>query len=114
MEKVTGSSGPSPLQTEMPEAKETGIAVVTPKHADIVSEPAKPYDSEQHRDWVRATATFSSVALLSVTILGALCMTIATGVWANAKDLVQLALPAETGLMGSVVGFYFGSHKANE
>ncbi len=29
--------------------------------------------------------------------------------WPNVKDLIQLLITAETGLMGAAVGFYFGA-----
>jgi hypothetical protein len=32
-------------------------------------------------------------------------------VWANTKELLQLLLPAVTALLGSAVGFYFGTQK---
>jgi cation transporter-like permease len=31
--------------------------------------------------------------------------------WAEVKELLQVILPAETGLLGSALGFYFGSHQ---
>ena len=31
------------------------------------------------------------------------------GKWEDAKDLIEILLPAVTALLGSVVGFYFGS-----
>jgi hypothetical protein len=30
------------------------------------------------------------------------------GVWTNARDYLQVAVPAVTGLLGSAMGFYFG------
>lgn len=29
--------------------------------------------------------------------------------WASAKEWLQVVLPAETGILGSALGFYFGS-----
>lgn len=31
--------------------------------------------------------------------------------WSTMKELLQIVLPAETGVLGSAVGFYFGSKK---
>ena|SRR5258705_7786631 len=31
--------------------------------------------------------------------------------WTNMKELLQILLPAETALLGSAVGFYFGSQQ---
>lgn len=31
--------------------------------------------------------------------------------WAEVKELLQVLLPAETGLLGSALGFYFGQSK---
>ena len=34
--------------------------------------------------------------------------------WAAVKDLLQILLPAEMGLLGSAAGFYFGSRIGNQ
>ena len=37
----------------------------------------------------------------------------ATAQWTQTKEMLQIILPALTGLLGSVIGFYFGSGAAN-
>lgn len=62
------------------------------------------------RDWVRAVTNFSFLGIFAVTIILSFCAAIWRGSdWTNVKDLLQLLLPAETALLGSAVGFYFGS-----
>lgn len=34
--------------------------------------------------------------------------------WSNTKELLQILLPAETALLGSAVGFYFGARTASD
>jgi hypothetical protein len=34
--------------------------------------------------------------------------------WGDVRDWLQVVLPAETGLFGSVLGFYFGSHERSD
>jgi hypothetical protein len=56
---------------------------------------------------------FTFVIILFVTIIWAF-IDAAGPAWKQAKDLLQLLLPAETALLGSAVGFYFGTRKSSE
>jgi hypothetical protein len=51
---------------------------------------------------------FTFVIILLVTIIWAF-IDASGSHWGNAKELLQLLLPAETALLGSAVGFYFGT-----
>jgi hypothetical protein len=46
--------------------------------------------------------------LLAVTLLLPFAF-VAGGHWDAVKELLQIAVPAEVGLLGAAVGFYFGS-----
>lgn len=48
-----------------------------------------------------ATATFACFAAVFASATG----------WANVKSLLELLLPVETSLLGTAVGFYFGTKK---
>jgi membrane protein YqaA with SNARE-associated domain len=37
-----------------------------------------------------------------------------TATWENTKELLQIVLPIETGLLGSVVGYFFGKGRDQE
>ena len=65
------------------------------------------YDPEPRRDWVRAGITFGLVIAFMVVIGFALYST--HGDYEKTKDMLDKLLPALTGLIGSALGFYFGS-----
>lgn len=76
--------------------------------------PTQTYNPEQQHDVVRTIITCSFIFIFGLTILASFAIVIwFNSNWASAKELVQLLLPAETALMGSAIGFYFGSQKAN-
>jgi len=80
---------------------------------DIVSaEP--PLRSAQARlgmqELVRSSLAFALFILLGGTIWAAFAH-VGHSDWAQTKDLLLLIVPAETGLLGSAVGFYFGSRR---
>ena len=59
---------------------------------------------------VRSLLAFTFVIILVLTIVFAF-QNVGGPNWANTKELLQLLLPAETALLGSAVGFYFGSRR---
>src|SRR6266496_3196825 len=69
----------------------------------------KGYDRQRSFDRVRGTTTYISVGIFALTVLLAFIAIFFSSSWANAKELLQLIIPAETALIGSAVGFYFGS-----
>ena len=71
-----------------------------------------PEDSD-----VRLLLAFGFSALFGVTIIIALILPFLPGrdaaaTWTTLKEVLAVLLPAETGLLGSILGFYFGT-KAN-
>ena len=65
------------------------------------------YDPEPRRDTVRAIITISLVGALFGVIGFAFYST--RGDYEKTKDMLDKLLPALTGLIGSALGFYFGS-----
>ena len=65
------------------------------------------YDPEPRRDTVRAFITISLIAALFGVIGFAFYST--HGDYEKTKDMLDKLLPALTGLIGSALGFYFGS-----
>jgi hypothetical protein len=61
------------------------------------------------REIVRALLALAALALVFWTVLDAYAATQGHA-WAAAKEWLQVVLPAETGILGSVLGFYFGTH----
>lgn len=65
------------------------------------------YDPEPRRDTVRAIITISLIATLFGVVGYAFYST--HGDYEKTKDLLDKLLPALTGLIGSALGFYFGT-----
>lgn len=83
-------------------------SIVTAEYSHLKN--PKTYDPGKHRDWVRASITYVFISIFALTVSASLAVVIWFGKdYPNLKDLLQPLLPAETGLIGSAVGFYFGS-----
>jgi hypothetical protein len=68
------------------------------------------YDPEPRLDWVRAAIAAALLSAFLAIIAFALYSTRASAeVYTRTKDLLDKLLPALTGLIGSALGFYFGS-----
>ena len=64
---------------------------------------------ETSREIVRAMLALAALALVFTTVIMAFLATAGTVRWTAAKEWLQVVLPAETGILGSVLGFYFGA-----
>jgi hypothetical protein len=62
------------------------------------------------QELVRSYLALLFTLLLFATV-GYACWAATTNHWTNAKELLDIALPAETALLGSATGFYFGSRR---
>jgi len=62
-----------------------------------------------YQEFVRGGLAFILVALLFVIVILAFRSIYNDTDWQNAKELLQVLLPAVTGLLGSALGFYFGA-----
>jgi hypothetical protein len=76
-----------------------------------IEDPEERYDPEPRRDGVRAAITLSLIfALLAIA---GVALYSAQGDFHKTKELLDKLLPALTGLIGSALGFYFGSKSSN-
>lgn len=62
------------------------------------------------QEWVRAILAIAFVVLLGLVVVLSFSQ---TRNWADTVDLLDRMLPAVTGLLGSVVGFYFASRDSS-
>ena len=77
----------------------------------LVSGSLRPDVTEKEKSRSRVLITVILIAFLPVTIMLAYAA-IFTSHWSEAKELLQIVLPVETALLGSVVGYYFGAQKS--
>lgn len=70
----------------------------------------EPYIPDKQRDYVRLIVTVGLLLIFGFVVVWS-CIEAASWPehWAQTKEMLPYILPALTGLIGSVVGFYFGS-----
>jgi hypothetical protein len=70
-------------------------------------------ESTKRTDYVRAAIAFTLLAVFAAVLAFAGFLAFQPGgekgPWGNGKDFLSIVLPAVTGLLGSAIGFYFGS-----
>jgi len=66
------------------------------------------FQVEIHREYMRSTLAGGFTVIFAITMLIAAYGAF-TENWEQLMEYLQLALPAETALLGSAVGFYFGT-----
>lgn len=96
--------------------------MTTPAGSDEIEQfevGSLPTIGPERRNWhpvlqelVRSSLALIFAALLGLTIVWAFLETGKSDLrWSHTKELLEVILPAETALLGSAVGFYFGSRK---
>ena len=74
----------------------------------------KPYSAEKQRDYVRLTVTVGLLVILAYLVVFASIESASWPAhWQQTKEMLQIILPAITGIIGTVIGFYFGTTAAN-
>ena len=113
-----GASGPSPTGTPSPVAVPPAAAppIANPTWNVSQPQPTQPtlqlttYVAEKQQDYVRLTFTVGLLVMFGWVIVWASIESASWPThWDQTKDMLQIILPALTGLIGSVSGFYFGS-----
>ncbi len=83
--------------------------VTAPKHYQTRTSE-EPYSGEKQRDYVRLTVTVGLLAIFGYLVVFASVESTSWPVhWQQTKEMLQIILPAITGIIGTVIGFYFGS-----
>lgn len=74
----------------------------------------QPYNPQRQYDYVRTVVTVGLLALLAFVIVWvAIESSASDDVWKRTKEMLQIVLPALTALIGSALGFYFGTQRKN-
>jgi hypothetical protein len=109
---MAARSEQSGTPSEQPQAQTASDSHDVLRVRDIQSRPeSRSFDLPVFaQEIVRSLLAFTFVIILVLTIVFAF-QNVDGPNWANTKELLQLLLPAETALLGSAVGFYFGSRR---
>jgi hypothetical protein len=92
---LTAGAGPIDLSTTSPHQPRLELSTYIP---------------EKQQDYVRLTFTVGLLLMFAWVIVWASIESASWPAhWDQTKDMLQIILPALTGLIGSVSGFYFGS-----
>ncbi len=69
----------------------------------------KAYSPERQRDWVRLIVACGLLLILGyLVVFSTIEATSWPAHWSQTKEMLQIILPALTGVIGTVIGFYFG------
>ena len=73
----------------------------------------RPYSPERQHDYVRLTVTVGLLVIFGYLVVFASIESASWPAhWQQTKEMLQIILPAITGIIGTVIGFYFGSAAA--
>ncbi len=95
-----------PVQNAAPEDESSlDLTVDEGAHPELES-----YNPEKRRDYVRLVISVGLLLILGFVVVWA-CVESASWKehWEQTKEMLQIVLPALVGLIGSALGFYFGS-----
>lgn len=114
--RPTGPDGqPAASEHAPPDAAEREMAELEPidlgpPTAVIATPRSEPYNPEPRRENIRGIVALASVALFAATVAVILVVVaLGTRTWDDMEGVTAAVLPAVTTLMGSTVGFYFGT-----
>ncbi len=66
------------------------------------------------RERVRWVLASILAGMFLLTVAAAFAGAVWANHWANVKEWLQVVLPAETAILGSAIGFYFGAQQAGD
>jgi hypothetical protein len=73
-----------------------------------------PYNPEPGREKIRGYVTIAATIVFGLVVIFFLIAALAApsnDAWSRVKEAMQSVLPAVTSVLGTVLGFYFGSQK---
>lgn len=91
-----------------------GVSRVSDVQAGPVTQMHEPEQQplQKKREDIRGALAVTFTIFFGVTLAAGFVAAMVGGeAWTNGRDFLQFALPAITGLLGSAVGFYFGSQR---
>ena len=106
----SGSPGVLTIDASKKPSGSLGVLTIDASKASDNAPKEVTVDIEKRRDYVRLIVTLGLLFMLFVVIVWS-CIEAASwpNHWQQTKEMLQAILPALTGLIGSVIGFYFGA-----
>ncbi len=78
-------------------------------HRSAPNPQPRAYSPERQRDWVRLIVACGLLLILGyLVVFSTVEATSWPAHWSQTKEMLQIILPALTGVIGTVIGFYFG------
>jgi hypothetical protein len=79
--------------------------------ASVTVADTQIYSPERQRDLVRLVVTAGLLLILGYLVVFATVQSASSNPakWNQTKEMLQILLPALTGIIGTVIGFYFGT-----
>lgn len=98
-------------EVESPASEESGASLVQ-SPADTVDQPQPPREVQQQREDARLVFTVLLLVIFALQLaIGAIALFVGPETWSNAEEYLRVTLPATLGVLGSAIGFYFGSQR---
>lgn len=106
---------PSGLILPLDVTADTGSAISVSHGGAASSITAASYSPEKQRDLVRLLVASGLLLILGYLVVFATVEASSYPAhWAQTKEMLQIILPAVTGILGTVIGFYFGTTAVNQ
>jgi hypothetical protein len=111
---VTGTSTDDVEPLDPPKGITTSATDVPPDVVTVsVTRAPELRELPPQEATVRASLAYYFTWLFVATVVAGFVSSITGYGWASTKEFLQLILPAETALLGSAVGFCFGTRKSD-
>lgn len=96
------------------EAGQAPAAAAPLRLTEIIPAEKTPTNERITRERVRWVLASILAGMFLLTVAAAFAGAVWDSHWANVKEWLQAVLPAETAILGSAVGFYFGTQRASD
>lgn len=97
-------------RTERAVAVDSALNEPAPPPLQVQAPAAPPFVAEPVSiRRAREILAYLLFALFAASVLLSLLLHVGEASWLQAKEFMQIAVPAELGLLGAAIGFYFGS-----
>ncbi len=110
MEVGLGNEEQAPVVLPLDVLSDASLGARAEPLDSVVSVGAKAYSPERQRDNVRLIVACGFLLILGYLVVFSTVEAASYPAhWSQTKEMLQIILPALTGIIGTVIGFYFGT-----